>query len=161
MSVTSVEKDFDELSLTLTADFDAPLERVWELWSDPRKLERWWGPPEYPATFSRHDLKPGGEMAYFMTGPQGDKHHGWWKVTEVKPPTWIEFDEGFAYESGTPNDSLPQTRCTMRLVEHDGGTRMELQSFFDTREQMEELDKMGMTEGLSGAVGQMDAILAE
>jgi len=50
MTVTSVDKDLDDLTLTLTADFDAPIERVWELWADPRKLERWWGPPEYPAT---------------------------------------------------------------------------------------------------------------
>ena len=50
MSVVSVEKDVDGLSLTLVADFDAPIERVWELWADPRQLERWWGPPTYPAT---------------------------------------------------------------------------------------------------------------
>lgn len=35
MSVTSVEKDFDSLTLTLIADFRAPLEQVWQLWADP------------------------------------------------------------------------------------------------------------------------------
>ena len=58
MTLTSVEKDVDGLSLTLTADFDAPVERVWQLWADPRQLERWWGPPTHPATFERHDLTP-------------------------------------------------------------------------------------------------------
>ena len=48
MSVTSVDKDFDNLTLTLVADFDAPLESVWQLWADPRLLERWWGPADPP-----------------------------------------------------------------------------------------------------------------
>lgn len=61
MSVTSVAKDLDNLTLTLVADFDAPAERVWQLWDDPRKLERWWGPPTHPATVERHDLAPAAE----------------------------------------------------------------------------------------------------
>ena len=42
VSVTSIDKDFDSLTFTLVADFDAPPERVWRLWADPRQLERWW-----------------------------------------------------------------------------------------------------------------------
>ena len=45
MTITSVDKDHDNLTITLIADFGSPIDRVWELWSDPRKLERWWGPP--------------------------------------------------------------------------------------------------------------------
>ena len=63
MSVTSVDTDYDNLTVTVVSDFDAPVERVWELWTDPRKLERWWGPPSYPATFTTHNLVPGGESA--------------------------------------------------------------------------------------------------
>ena len=54
MSVTSVDTDYDNLTTTLVADFDAPIDEVWQLWADPRKLERWWGPPTYPATFEKH-----------------------------------------------------------------------------------------------------------
>ena len=74
MTVTNVDKDFDSLTITLIADFDAPIEQVWQLWADPRKLERWWGPPAYPATFEKHDLTPGGEVTYFMTGSDGDRY---------------------------------------------------------------------------------------
>lgn len=45
MSVTSVDKDVDSLTLTLLADFDSTPAQVWQLWADPRQLERWWGPP--------------------------------------------------------------------------------------------------------------------
>ena len=73
--------------MTITAEFDASAERVWEMWADPRELERWWGPPSFPATFVEHDLSPGGRSAYFMTGPDGQKHHGWWQieVAEARP----------------------------------------------------------------------------
>src|SRR5215216_3255019 len=102
MSITSVDTDYDNLTITLIADFDTPIEQVWELWSDPRRLERWWGPPTYPATFEEHDLTPGGEVTYYMTGPEGDTHRGVWGVTAVDPPTSLEFTDAFADTDGTP-----------------------------------------------------------
>lgn len=159
MTVTSLDKDLDNLSFTLVADFDAPIERVWLLWADPRQLERWWGPPGYPATVEQHDLTPGGEVTYFMTGPEGDKHHAWWRVTSVNPPKSLEFIDGFAHHDGTPNADMPTTTTHVALSEHEGGTRMELRSVFDSREQMDQLLTMGMDEGIKLAVGQMDALL--
>lgn len=161
MSVTSVDRDFDNLTLTLIADFEAPVERVWQLWADPRQLERWWGPPTYPATVERHDLTPGGEVTYFMTGPEGDTHRGWWRITSVNPPKSLEFSDGFADEDGRPASDMPVSTVEMQLIDHHGGTRMELRSVFDSREEMDQLMDMGAAEGLQEAVGQMDALLAD
>jgi uncharacterized protein YndB with AHSA1/START domain len=159
MTVTSVDKDLEGLTLTLIADFDAPAERVWQLWADPRKLERWWGPPTHPATVEEHDLTPGGAVTYFMTAPDGEKFRGWWRVTSIDPPKSLEFTDGFAHDDGTPNTDLPVTSVHVQLVEHGGATRMELRSSFDSREQMEQVLDMGAAEGLQQAVGQMDALL--
>jgi uncharacterized protein YndB with AHSA1/START domain len=159
MSVTSFTKDLDNLSLTLVADFDAPIERVWQLWADPRQLERWWGPPTYPATVEQHDLTPGGEVTYYMTGPEGEKHRGWWRIKSVNPPKSLEFTDGFADQDGKPIADMPISTMHMQLTEHDGGTRMELRSTFESREQMEQLLDTGTAEGLQQAVGQMDALL--
>lgn len=160
MSITSIDKDFNNLTLTLVAEFDAPTDRVWRLWSDPRKLERWWGPPSHPATVEEHDLTPGGDVTYFMTGPDGEKYRGWWRVRSVDPPKSLEFTDGFADHDGRPAANMPTTTVRMRLTEHEGGTRMELRSVFDSLEQMEQLMRMGVAEGLEQAVGQMDALLA-
>ena len=160
MGVTSVNKDFDSLTLTLVADFGAPIERVWRLWADPRQLERWWGPPSHPATVEEHDLTPGGAVTYFLTGPQGEKSRGWWRVTSVDPPTSLEFTDGFADHDGTPIADTPIITVQVQLTEHDNGTRMVVRSVFDSREQMEQLERMGAAEGLEQAVGQMDALLA-
>jgi uncharacterized protein YndB with AHSA1/START domain len=159
MGITSVDKDYDTLTLTVIAEFDAPIDRVWELWSDPRKVERWWGPPGYPATFERHDLSPGGEVTYFMTGPDGDSHHGIWGVTAVDPPTSLEFTDAFADEDGTPVEDMPVNNVSVQLGERDGGTRMEMRSRFESREEMEKLDELGTIEAMQQAIGQMDAFL--
>jgi uncharacterized protein YndB with AHSA1/START domain len=160
MSITSLEKDDDNLSLDITLDFAHPVEQVWQLWADPRKLERWWGPPTYPATVKEHDLTPGGTVGYFMTGPEGDTHHGYWNVTAVNEGKSFDFVDGFAHQDGTPDETLPTTSMVVEMYEHDGGTRVEMRSSFDTREQMDQLVEMGMVEGIQQAASQMDAILA-
>lgn len=160
MTVTRVDKDFADLTLVLVADFDAPIERVWQLWADPRQLERWWGPPSHPATVLDHDLTPGGAVTYFMTGPDGEKSRGWWRIISADPPRSLEFTDGFADQDGTPIAGLATTRVRVRLTEHDGGTRMEVRSVFDSLEQMEQVVGMGAAEVFAQAVGQMDALLA-
>ncbi|WP_214320050.1 SRPBCC family protein [Nonomuraea sediminis] len=158
MTVTRVDKDFDNLTLTLVAEFDAPVERVWWLWADPRRLERWWGPPSHPATVLEHDLSPGGTVTYFMTGPDGDRSHGWWRVTSVEPPGSLEFTDGFADQHGRPTSGMT-TRVRVRLVAHGGGTRMEVRSVFSSLEHMETVVRWGAPEAFAQAVGQMDALL--
>lgn len=160
MSVTSVEKNFDDLSLTFVADFDAPVEQVWQLWADPRQLERWWGPPGYPATVEHHDLTPGGEVTYYMTGPEGERHRGWWRVLTVDPPVSLEILDGFADEEGRPAEDLPTTTMHVRLTPNGRGTRMEIRSVYDSREQMQQVLDMGVVEGMSATLGQVDAVLA-
>jgi uncharacterized protein YndB with AHSA1/START domain len=161
MSVTSVDKDYDNLTITLIADFDAPIDQVWELWSDPRKLERWWGPSPYEATFEKHDLTVGGETSYVMKGPDGDASRGAWRVTIVDPPGSLEFTDAFADADGTPVADMPSNTITVRLVEREGGTRMEIQARFESVEDMEKLVDMGMLEGMQQSVSQMDALLAD
>jgi uncharacterized protein YndB with AHSA1/START domain len=158
LSVTSVDTDYDNLTITLIADFDAPIQHVWDLWSDPRQLERWWGPPTHPATFQTLDLTPGGEATYFMTGPDGPMW-GAWRVTAVDPPTSLEFINAFADPDGTPVADMPAFTVRVRLTERDGATRMELHLAFASREDMEWMVNMGTVDGVQQAVGQIDALL--
>jgi len=159
MPVTTVDKSPETLTMTVVAEFDAPVERCWQLWADPRQLERWWGPPTYPATFVDHDLTPGGVATYFMTGPDGDKPHGWWRVVSVDAPNALEVEDGFGEKPGNAGD-LPVTKMRVQLeAKGDGGTRMTIASTFPSRDAMEQLLEMGMDEGMREAVGQIDAIL--
>ena len=159
MSITSVDTDYDDLTVTLIADFYAPIDQVWELWSDPRKLERWWGPPGYPATVEKHDLTPGGEVTYLMTGPDGEMHHGVWRVTAVGSPTSLDFTDAFADGDWTPLADMPVNTISVRLMERDSGTRMEMRSSFESREDLAKWLETGTLEGQQQAIGQMEVLL--
>jgi uncharacterized protein YndB with AHSA1/START domain len=162
MTVTAVQKNPETLTMTVDAEFDASAERVWQLWADPRQLERWWGPPTYPATFTRHDLAPGSRVEYHMTGPEGDQPKGYWDVVEVEPPHRLVVRDGFRNDDGTDNTDLPGNEFLVTIKESgEGRTRMSIENRFPSREAMEQLLAMGMEEGLTQAVGQIDAIVAE
>jgi len=162
MTVTAVRKDPAALTMTLDAEFDASPNRVWQLWADPRQLERWWGPPTYPATVTSHDLSPGGRVEYHMTGPEGDQPRGYLEIVEAEAPRRLVLRDGFANADGTPNTDLPANKLTITITELAGGrTRMSIASLYADTAAMEQQLAMGMEEGLTQAVGQIDAILAE
>ena len=162
MTVTAVRTDPRTMTLTVEAEFDTSSERVWQLWADPRQLERWWGPPTYPATFTKHDLAPGSRVEYHMTGPAGNRSYGYWEVLQAEAPRRLVFRDGFSNADGTPNTDLPQNTVNVRVVAvGEGRTRMSIESVFSSAEAMEQLLAMGMQEGLTQAVGQIDAILGE
>ncbi|MEO8469477.1 MAG: SRPBCC domain-containing protein [Chloroflexota bacterium] len=162
MTVTAVHKDPAALTMTVTAEFDASPERVWDLWADPRQLERWWGPPTYPATFTSHDLTPGFYVEYHMTGPSGDQPHAFWNVLEVDPPRRLVFESGLAHPDGTRNEGFPANVGSVKIEPIDAGrTRMSIESRYPTADAMAKFLAMGMEQGLTMAVGQIDDILAE
>lgn len=162
MPITRVDKDLDNHTMTVVADYDAPVERVWQLYADPRQLERFWGPPSWPATVVDHDLSPGGKVTYFMTGPEGEKSAGYWDVLEVEAPRRFVIEDGFADDAGNPNPDMPTSRMELELVARaDGGTTMTVVSTFASTETMQQMLGMGMEEGMREAMGQIDGILAE
>ncbi|WP_369813395.1 SRPBCC domain-containing protein [Yonghaparkia sp. Soil809] len=147
--------------MTFVTEHDAPVDRVWQLWADPRQLERWWGPPEWPATFTRHDFVPGGWSTYVMTGPSGERAPGWWIATRVSAPHRFEFDDGFEGQDGEPDPAMPAISCTVELDDVGGGrTRMTFTSRFPTPGDQAMLNGMGIEEGTRAALGQIDELLA-
>ncbi|HEX5860021.1 MAG TPA: SRPBCC domain-containing protein [Microbacterium sp.] len=160
MTVTNVAKDAAARTMTITARFDAPVDRVWQVWGDPRQLERWWGPPGFPATVTEHDLTPGGAVAYTMTGPDGDRHRGRWRVRAVDPPHALEFEDGFADAEGNPVPDEPIGVIRVALSEPaGGGTQMVITAAWASDEAMERILAMGTDAGMTAAVGQIDELL--
>lgn len=160
MPVTDVRHDLDELTLTITAEFAAPVERVWQVYADPRQLERVWGPPSRPATFVDHELRPGGRVTYFMTGPEGEKYCGWWEVKTVDEPREFTFEDGFADEEFNPLPEMPVSHNTYTFSDIDGGTRATFVSRYASADALQKVLDMGVVEGASSAINQIDALLA-
>jgi uncharacterized protein YndB with AHSA1/START domain len=161
MPVTAVNSDADALTLTVVGDYAVPVERLWDAYADPRQLEKFWGPREWPATFTRHDMAPGGRSEYYMTGPDGTRSRGWWRYLAVEPNRSFEVEDGFANEDGSENDALPTMRMTFTFEPTSTGSRFTSVTHFPSLEAMEQLVEMGMLEGLRSALSQMDDVLAD
>jgi uncharacterized protein YndB with AHSA1/START domain len=161
MTVISSMTDAEQLRLDLVAEFDAPPEQVWNVWKDARKLERWWGPPGYPATFTRHEFEVGGQSRYHMTGPAGERHYGWWRIDVLDGPRHLEFANGFSGADGEPVPDLAPAGGIVELEPAGAGTRMLVRTQFVDVEQMERMLGMGMQEGMGMALGQIDGLLHE
>jgi uncharacterized protein YndB with AHSA1/START domain len=161
MPITSVTSDPTALTLTVVGEYPVPVERLWDAWADPRQLERFWGPPTWPATFTRHDMAVGGRAEYYMTGPDGEKGGGFWRFAAVDPGRSFEVVDGFVDEHGEENDSMPTTRMAVRVEPTPEGSRFVAISTFPSLAAMEQLAEMGMVEGLSEALGQVDAVLED
>ena len=161
MTVVSTHKDVEALTLTFVAEFDADVERVWRVWEDPRQLERWWGPPTWPATFVQHDFVVGGWSRYWMTGPAGEKAHGWWTITAIDAPHRLEFDDGFGDANGEPDKGMPVSHAVVTLEATGTGTRMTTVTRFGDTAQLEQVVAMGMEEGMREAMSQIDGVLRE
>ena len=97
-----------------------------------------------------------------MTGPTGDQPKGYWEILDADPPRRLSFRDGFANADGTPNSDMPRNEVDVTIEEIGGGrTRMSIASIFPDTAAMEQVLAMGMEQGLTEAVGQIDAILAE
>ncbi|MFW0785321.1 SRPBCC domain-containing protein [Gordonia sp. CPCC 206044] len=160
MPVTDVTHDIDTRSLTITAEFAASPARVWQVYADPRQLEKIWGPPTYPATVVEHDFTPGGRVTYYMTGPEGDKHAGYWVLDKIDEPHVFTFRDGFADENFNPIESMPESNNTYTFAERDGRTVATYSSTYATPEALQQVLDMGIVEGASGAINQIDDLLA-
>jgi uncharacterized protein YndB with AHSA1/START domain len=161
MTVTAIDKDPATRTMTLTAEFAAPVELVWQMISDPRRLERWWGPPGYPATFHAQSFVVGELTNYEMNGPEGDSHLCWWRPTAIDAPR-LEAEEGFCDATGQPSTEMPSMAMRFDVIDLGSGkAQLRLVTTFPSVEAMEQMVAMGMDEGMTEAAGQIDALLLE
>ena len=160
MPVTDVTTDPEALTMTLTAEFDAPVDRLWDAFTNPRQLERFWGPPGWPATFPTFDFEVGGRAVYFMTSPQGEKSYGSWEFLEIDGPQGFTVLDNFANADGAPLDGMPTMRVVFRFDATGSGSRMVNTTYFASAEALEQVVAFGAVEGSTMAINQLDRVLA-
>lgn len=161
MPVTDVTTDQERHTLTMKASFTAPVERIWQVYADPRQLEQVFGPPTYPATFVVHEFSPGGRAHYFMTSPEGERFYGWWRITALDEPRSFAFDDGFAADDTfAPIDEMPVSQNLYAFEAMPEGTEATFTSVYASAEALQQVLDMGMIEGATSAINQIDALVA-
>ena len=137
MPIVSLSSNPETLTLTAIGEYTVPLERLWQAWTDPRQLERFWGPPEWPATFVYYDLKVGGSAHYYMTGPKGERADGYWRFEAIETHKRLLIADGFAHHDGAPNEGLPSMRMEYQFEATQNGSRFVVVNTFNSLQAMD------------------------
>jgi uncharacterized protein YndB with AHSA1/START domain len=131
MSSSSDARDVEnpELEILSARTFDAPRERVFEAFTDPARLARWWGPKGFTNTFQEFDLRPGGTWRFLMHGPDGGVYPNESVFVEVVRPERIVF----RHVSGH------RFVMTMTFAEQGSGTRVTWRMRHETARECEKI----------------------
>ena len=129
---TSIDVDARERELVITRIIDAPRHLVFQAWTEPDRVMRWWGPQGFVTTYSDMDIRPGGAFRVCMRSPEGTEH---WKqgiYREVVAPERLVFT--FAWEDAERKPGH-QTLVTVTFAERGDRTELMLhQAVFETVE---------------------------
>jgi len=137
--------------LIITRELNAPIELVWEVWTDPEHLAQWWGPEGFTNTISKMDMKPGGEWDLVMHGPDGTDYKNKSVFREIVKYRKIVYD----HVSG------PRFIATISFEERGNKTFLHWHMLFETKEQFIQTVKTFKADiGLKQNVQKLELYLA-
>lgn len=151
--------------------FDAPRELVYQAWSEPERMARWWGPKGFTVQVKQLDLRPGGMYHYCLKNPGGYEMWGKFVYREIVAPERLVFVSSFSDADGNltrhpMSATWPLETLSTVLFEDEGGkTKLTIQwiPMNATEEERKTFaeGKVGMEQGLGGTLEQLAAYLAE
>lgn len=121
--------------ITISRLYDAPVEDVWDAWTDPAQVAQWWGPRGFTLTIHEKDLRPGGVWNYTMHGPDGTDYPNKTRYFEVEEYAKL------VYDHGGNDDRAPLFRVTVLFSELGGKTKMDMTMALPTPEAADETRK--------------------
>jgi uncharacterized protein YndB with AHSA1/START domain len=140
--------------------YDAPRELVFEAWSRPDYLARWWSPKGWTLPICKLDFRPGGTWHYQMLGPNGEESWGKAVYQEIVRPERIVFADAFSDADGNVNAKMPQALITVELEEHEGGATKQIsRSRYESPDMLDKVLAMGMVDGMTLSMNQLDELL--
>lgn len=146
-------------SLLIEREFDAPLNRVWDAWTDLDILEKWWAPSPWKAVTKSFEFKDGGHWHYAMTGPEGETHWSMAQFDKIVPNKKFIAVDSFCDENAGINTLLPTTEWIVEFKSEGGKTKIVETLKFVSRDEMDKLTEMGFQEGFSTALDQLESLL--
>ena len=156
---TEVIKNFKEKSIIVSREFDAPIEKVWQAYTDSQLLDQWWGPSPWRAETKRMNFKPGGHWLYAMVGPGGEKHWALMNYIAIDPLKGYDIEDAFCDEEGNLNSDLPVSRGRMSFSKTAYGTRVEFKMIYTTETDVQKIIEMGFEQGITMCLDQLEQLL--
>jgi len=156
---TEVIKNFKEKSIVVSREFEAPIEKVWQAYTDSKLLDQWWGPSPWRAETKRMNFTVGGQWLYAMVGPEGQKHWGCMTYKAIDPLKGFEMEDGFCDEEGNVNPDLPVSKGKTTFTKTANGTRVEFKMTYTNEADVQRIIEMGFEQGITMCIEQLVELL--
>ena len=156
---TVYTKDAGKKQMTVTREFNAPVDQVWKAWTDSNLLDKWWAPKPWKAKTKSMDFRPGGSWLYAMAGPEGEQHWARMDYESITTQKSYAAQDSFCDENGVKNEDLPGMHWDTQFASTGSGTKVTVLVSFTSDEQMEKIVAMGFKEGFAMAHDQLEELL--
>ena len=151
--------DKERKTVTITADFDADRDLVWDAYTKAEILDRWWAPKPFASRTKDMKFEEGGKRFYAMVAPDGSEHWALQQYKTITPKTNFTLFNSFADADG--NAKMPGSDWDLRFDEENDRTRVTISIYNESLERMEELMAMGFKEGITATHVQLNDLLTE
>lgn len=145
----SLSSRVEEQEFIVEREFAAPQTLMFEVFTQPEHLKRWWAPKPYTVPTCTVDLRPGGIWHYSMRSPEGQEHWARSVYREIAPPEKLVYTSTFADEHANPTEGLPEHLTTVIFTEDAGKTRVTALIQFARPADREFAASMGMVQGMN------------
>ena len=151
--------DKETKTVSITKEFDASRDMVWDAYTKPELLDQWWAPKPLASRTKVMDFRVGGRRFYAMVSPEGDEL-GWavQKYTSISPKTNFKFFNAFADENENPQ--LPGSDWDLTFSEQDGTTKVSISIYNESLERLERMIELGFVEGAKAQLKNLEELLA-
>jgi uncharacterized protein YndB with AHSA1/START domain len=148
-------------SITIVREFAAGIELVWDAWTKPELLDLWWAPKPWQSKTKSMDFTEGGKRVYAMCGPGGEEHWGVASFTSIVPLQHYAGVDNFADAEGIINPDFPEAHFHISFEKQNNHTLVTNATVYPSLEQLEASLNMGLKEGITMTMEQLDGVLNE
>jgi len=150
-----------ETNITITREFNAPRDLVWQAWTEPEHIAQWFGPEGFSTRVNKYELKNGGRFDYVMIGPDGKEYPGTSVFKEVSPKDRIVATDEFGEDFKAGNPDLPSGMIVTETFEDLGSkTRLTISIEHPTAEDKRKHEDMGVVAGWGSTLDKLEKHLA-
>ncbi len=143
--------------IVISRVFDAPRERVFEAWTHPDHIAKWWGPRGFRTTTESFEFRPGGAWCHTMVGPDGTRYLNRLVYDEITQPERIVYSH-----HGGIDGVIAQFQATIAFTARGEKTELTMRQVYrSARERDAVIEKYGAVEGGKQTLARLEEHLAE
>jgi uncharacterized protein YndB with AHSA1/START domain len=158
---TIFSKDAANKKITVVREFEAPVDQVWNAWTERKLLDQWWAPKPWKAITRSMDFREGGRWFYYMEGPDGSRHYCKVDYRSILPGKSFSGIDAFCDENENTNTEFPSMDWKVSFSKLDGRTKVDVEITFASEGDMDKIVEMGFKEGFAAAHTNLDELLAK